>query len=661
MPTVSSGTSRHLTACPLDCPDTCSTEVTVTDGRIVKVDAAPGNPFTDGFICQKVKHHARRVYAPERLMTPLVRTGPKGAGEFRAATWDEALDLIVDRLRAAESGAGPESVVPYIYNSSAPVLQDEPGERLWRRFGASRVRHTVCAATFGAAYRSVFGDMLSADPLDVVHSRLIVVWGANPTVSNIHFAPLVTRAQKEHGARVVVVDPRATASAKRADLHLAVRPGTDVVLAYAVAHELATRDLVDRAFLDAHAHGAEAFLAAAAQFPVVVAADVCDVPAAAISELAMLLGTIRPALVRAGWGLERNRNGGSACAAVFSLPVLAGQFGVPGSGVVASLGSATPLAWDAREPDTPPERRATRAFNMNTFGAALCDPTLDPPIEVLFVQGSNLAVTNPDQGAVLRGLAREDLFTVVHDQVLTDTARFADVVLPATTHFETHDLAGSYGSFTLQELPAVIDRVGESRSNNEVAAELARRMGYDLTRFTIGRNEILDRCRKDDGVYTGARPTRPAGGTVQFRDTFPSHDGGRAHLADIPTLGVPKYQPLEDSFPLTLLTPATPKTINSMFGEFQPADPSVRMHPADAAARGLAGGQEVRVHNARASISTVVAYDASLRRGVVTMPKGSWCRDFAEGMTANTLVPDTLSDLAGGACFNDARVEVSPA
>lgn len=650
-----------ITACPLDCPDTCSLTVTVADGRIAKVDAAPGNPFTDGFICQKVKHHAQRVYAPERVTTPLIRVGTKGSGEFRAATWDEALELVVTKLRAAEEDAGPESVVPYVYNSSAPLLQDEVGERLWRRFGASRVRHTICAATYGAAYSSMFGDMFSADPLDVIHSKLIVMWGANPTVSNTHFPPLVTRAQREFGAKVVVVDPRATATAKRADLHLAVRPGTDVVLAYAVAREFVVRDLLDHEFLALHATGVQEFLDAADAYPLEVAAEICGVPAAAIAELATMLGTIRPALVRPGWGLERNRNGGSACVAVMALPVLTGQFGVPGSGVMASLSEATPIAWDAREPDTPEDRRRTRAFNMNTFGAALNDSTLDPPIRMLFVQGSNLAATNPDQTAVLRGLARDDLFTVVHEQVMTDTARFADVVLPATTHFETHDLAASYGSYVLQETRPVIEPVGESWSNNELAAELARRMGYDLTRFSTGRAEILERCLKDDGTYEGVRETRPEGGTVQFRDTFPSRSDGRARLADIPTLGLPRYAALDDIYPLTLITPATPKTINSIFGEFQPADPALRMHPDDAAARGLTDGQTIRVHNARASIPTIVRVDATVRPEVVTMPKGSWCRDFAGGLTANALVPDTLSDLAGGACFNDTRVEVSPA
>ena len=649
----------HVTACPLDCPDTCSLTVSVTDGRITKVDAAPGNPLTDGFICQKVKHHAERVYAPERIMTPLLRTGPKGSGEFRPATWDEALDLVVDRLCAAEADHGPESVVPFVYNSSGPLLQDEAGERLWRRFGASRLHHTVCAATHHAAYGSTFGAMFSSDPLDLVHAKLIVLWGANPTVSNTHLLPLITKAQRGNDARVVVIDPRTTGVTRRADLHLPVRPGTDVVLAYAVAQELELRDLLALEFLASHATGVDEFLAAAREFPVARAAEICDVDRNAITELAELWGTVRPATLRAGWGLERNRNGGSACAAVFALPVLAGQFGTLGSGVLASLGEATPLAWDARETETPEDRRRPRAFGMNRIGAQLADPTLDPPIAVMFIQGSNVVATNPDQGAVMRGLAREDLFTVVHDQVMTDTARYADVVLPATTHFETEDLASSYGSFMLQPMPAVIERVGESWSNNELAAELARRLGYDLTRFSVEREAIVARSLKDDGTYTEVRATRPSEGTVQFRDTFPSFPDHRARLASLPGLGVPRFVELDDPYPLTLITPATAKTINSMFGEFQPADPSIHLHPDDAALRSLTDGATVRVYNDRASITTVVRIDSAIRPGVASMPKGTWCRDFAEGLTPNALVPATLSDLADGACFNDTRVEVA--
>jgi anaerobic selenocysteine-containing dehydrogenase len=646
------------TACPLDCPDTCSLTVTVEDGKLVDVDAGPGNPLTDGYICQKVKHHARRVYAPERVLTPLVRTGPKGAGKFRAASWDEALDLIAERLRDAETRFGAQSVVPYVYNSSAPAMQSLIVDRFFKRFGASRVDHTICAATHGMAWFEMFGGMLSADPRDVVHARLIVVWGANPTVSNVHFPPLVNEARKA-GARVIVVDPRRTAMAKRADRHLAPLPGTDVVLALAMAAHLDRAGLVDRAFVDQHTQGADEFLDAARPWTPEAAEAVCGVPAAEIVETAEELVATRPGYFRIGWGLERNRNGGSACVAAFALPLLAGQFGVLGSGIYASLSDAAPLTTgprDAAERTTPHPRHV----NMNRLGAMLCDRELDPPIAVLFVQGANPAASNPNQLAVHEGLARDDLFTVVHDQVLTDTARFADVVLPATTHFEARDIAASYGSYVLSETPAVIDRVGESRTNNEVGSALAARFGYPVERFDADPAVVLANAVTDGNGATGSRPLRDAAETVQFRDTFPAFESKRARLSGLAQIGVPTYQPLDGDYPLALLSPASPKTINTMFAEFDGPEAVVRVHPDDAASRGIEDGAIVRVFNAQGEIEIPMRVDADLRPGVVTIPKGLWCRALTCGLTANALVPDTLSDLAGGATFNDARVELAP-
>jgi len=646
--------TETVTACPLDCPDTCSLTVSVEDGRLVGVDAAPGNPITDGFICQKVKHHPERVYAPERILTPMLRTGAKGSGEFRSASWDEALDLIVDRLQTTIAGHGPAAVVPYLYNSSAGAAQGALTDRLFRRLGASRVDHTICALTNAVARISTYGDLLSADPRDVVHARHIVIWGANPTIANVHFPPLVTRAIKA-GARLTVVDPRATAMGKRADRHLAVRPGTDVVLAYAVARELAEQGTLAREFLDEYVDGVDDFMAAAAEWTLERAAAECDIDADDIRGFAADIGSIRPAFWRVGWGVERNRNGGSGCAAVFALPVLAGHFGSLGDGVMFSTSEATPHSLDARDPDTPPELRSARHVNMNTFGRLLTDPGDDAPVHFLYVEGNNLAATNPAQATVHAGLARDDLFTVVHDQVLTDTARFADVVLPATTHFEARDVAGSYGSYTFQEVVPVIDRVGESRTNNEVAAAIALRLGLPADRYDPSDAANIEGGVTDGGSATKARETRAEGTTVQFRDVFPS---GRMQLARLPEISVPRYEPLRDSQPLTLLTPATHKTINSMFGEFQRSDTSVHMHPADAATRGLATGDRVVVSNDRASIPTTVTVDSDMRPGVVSMAKGLWCRDFEGGLTPNALCPDTLSDLGGGACFNDARVEV---
>jgi anaerobic selenocysteine-containing dehydrogenase len=647
---------RLSTACPLDCPDTCSLEVEVEDGRLISVDAGPANPLTQGFICAKVKHHARRVYAPERVLTPLVRTGPKGAGSFRPASWDEALDLVAARISTAIAESGPASVVPYLYNSSVGALGDALTWQLFDDLGAARVLHTICAATAGAAWQSTFGSMLSADPHDVVHSQLVVVWGANPAISNIHFPPLVQKARAA-GARVVVVDPRRTAMAKRADRHLALRPGTDVALALGMVGHLDAHDLIDRAFVEAYTSGADQLVTAAREWPLERAADVCGVAADDIAGFAEDLASIRPAFFRMGWGIERNRNGGASFRAVLALPVLTGQLGVLGAGIMSSLSRADSFSLN----DTPAGGR--RKVNMNELGRLLATPAPGEEIRVLFVQGSNPAATCPNQRLVHAGLAREEVFTVVHDQVLTDTARFADVVLPATTHFEVDDLAGSYGTFVRQRLTAVIDRVGESRSNNEMAAALAPRLGLSAERFDPDPVALMVR-----GLGGTAPPNageasvlREPGTTVQFRDTSPGFDDGRARLA--PSLlrerAVPSYQPLESSYPLALITPATHRTINSILGEFNAAEAAVRISPDDAGARGVADGDRVRVWNDDAEIRVVARVDADLRAGVASMPKGMWCRDVEGGLTANAFAPDTLNDLAGGACFNDARVDVA--
>jgi anaerobic selenocysteine-containing dehydrogenase len=651
-----------VTACPLDCPDTCSLEVTVADGRVTRFDAAPGNPLTRGFICQKVKHHAELVHGRDRVLTPLLRAGPKGRGELRAASWDEALDVVVDGLRTAEARGGASSVIPYLYGSSSGLLAASGlGPRLWRRFGASEVAHTICAATAGKAWRDTFGVMPSADPLDVVHARLLVFWGANPTVSNTHLPPLVREAQ-DAGARLVVVDPRRTAIAARADVHVAVRPGTDVVLALAMARHLFAEGLVDHDFLARHVDGVDAYREAAEPWALEKAASVCGVAAADIAALAEAYATTRPALLRPGWGLERNRNGGSAWRAVLALAVLCGQFGRPGSGVLGSTSSGAPVSVRAGDPDARLAWPDRRVVNMNHLGALLCGELEGPAALALFVQGANPAVTCPDQGRVLRGLARDDLFTVVHEQVLTDTARYADVVLPATTHVEADDLATSYGSFTLQRMPRLIEPVGESRTNDEVTAAIAARLGYPSDVFRVDPPAQMAQAVLDGGGIDGTRVVRPAGTTVQLRDVWPSFADRRIRLHDPDgELPVPTFEPLATAFPLALLTPASTRTINSVFGGTRGAEPVLSLAPPDATARGIADADPVRVWNDQGEMHVTCRVDASLRAGVCSFPKGVWLRAVKGGRTANTLVPATISDLAGGACFNDARVEVARA
>jgi anaerobic selenocysteine-containing dehydrogenase len=511
------------TACPLDCPDACTLDVTVTDGRLVAVDAAPtgdGNPLTQGYICQKVKHHAKRVYAPERIMTPLIRTGAKGAGLFREATWDEAIDIIADRMRAVISTAGPDAVFPYLYNSSGGfAAANGITEGLFKALGCPHIAHTICASTAGHAYAQVFDAMLSADAMDLPHSRVIVVWGANPQVANTHMLPLLTQAKKD-GARLIVIDPRRTGVAGRADLHLAVKPGTDVLLAFAAVLRLQETGKLNEQFIARHVEGAAEFLAAAAKtVPSIDAAIVeCGISSAEFDTfVALISGPDGPAMLRMGWGLERNRNGGSSIIAAYGLWALLGHFGTLGSGVIASQGRATKYT-AAKVTEAFQQATAVagdlvatgerKTFSMNQVGAALCDRIEGwAAPQILFVQGANPAVTSVDQATMLSGLARHDLFTVVHEQVMTDTATFADVILPATTHFEADDLASSYGSFTMQPIDQVINRVGQSRTNDEVGAALAERLGF-------GQIDIQRADYVTDGDVD-SRVTRAPGETIQ--------------------------------------------------------------------------------------------------------------------------------------------------
>ena len=651
------------TACPLDCPDTCSLEVTVEAGRIVDIDAAPAdqssNPLTDGWICKKVKHHAERVYSPERILRPLIRVGSKGEGSFREASWDEAIDLVAGKIRRAIDESGPGSVIPYLYNSSsARIDKKRLMPHLFERLGCPEVEQTICASTKSAAWEWTFGGMLSADPLDVVHSKLLVVWGGNPGASNTHLLPLITEAKKS-GAALVVIDPRRTPVADRADVHLALRPGTDVVLGYAIAAWLVDNDHVDRAFVDQHVAGYDEFVAAAREWSVERAAMVCGVPAADIVRVAEWIATIHPAMLRTGWGMERNRNGASAYLAAHGVWALAGHFGVRGSGILDSTSKAFPNSVLVEWPEHL-DRPDRGTINMNRVARIINGDRSEWPVapRVLVIQGANPAVTSVDQVGMLEALSREDVFTVVHEQVMTDTAVYADVVLPATSHFEIHDVIGSYGSYTAQENTKVIERVGESRSNGEVAEALAVALGFPRAEFDASA-EAVDRLVAES-LCSGSVSVREPGATLQFRDTFPTFEDRKMKLWRTGhRLPGPRFVPLDDDrHPLTLITPATTFTINSMFGDTAPPPAVVKLSLADAHKRGISDGQLVEVSNDRAKVRLPADVDDAMREGVCSIPKGLWRRSVSGGLTANAFAPDTFSDLSDGACFNDARVEI---
>jgi anaerobic selenocysteine-containing dehydrogenase len=642
------------TACPLDCPDGCSLTVKVRSGRLIAVDATPVeravNPLTAGFICQKVKHHAERIYATERILTPLIRTGTKGAAQFREASWDEALDLLAGRMRASIDAYGPGSVLPYLYNSSAGVLNaNSYGDRLCAELGLPVLEHTICAATNGAAKKRVLGGMISADPLDIDHAKYIVVWGANPTISNTHLPPIISRAVKQ-GAKLVVIDPRRTAMAGRADRHLAVRVGTDVVLASAIARHLRENDLLDQEFISAHSVGADAYLEACDEWTLDRAAQVTGLAATEIAAFTEEWATTRPATLRIGWGLERNLNGGSGIMTALALPVLMGHFGERGAGILHSTGSGNRIDLSALTDVSSEQPR--RSVSQNDLGIVLNSDDDDQRIDVLLVQGANPALMNLDQNAVLAGLQREDLFTVVHEQVMTDTCRYADVVLPATTHFESADLVSAYGAFVVQNNHAVIERVGQSKSNAEFFAELAKRFGLHLD---ADPDHLLASARTDRPV---GEP-RHAGTTIQMVDVFPGHEDRRFHLVP------PHYEEVatSDRYPLTLITPASNKLINSMFGERHRGSPTLHMHPEDAAMRTITNGQTVRLFNELATFTLTVSVTEEVRPGVVAVAKGYWIHSFDsenQGRGLNALIRRSVEPLAGGACFNDARVEILP-
>jgi anaerobic selenocysteine-containing dehydrogenase len=656
------------TACPLDCPDACSLAVTVQRGRVVTIDGSRRNPVTDGYICAKVRKFGERVYGPDRLLYPAVRKGRKGDGRFTRVPWDAALELIADRFQRAKTDAGGASILPYSYGGSNGLLtQDNIDAQLWRRFGTSRLARTLCAAPTGAANMALYGKMASVTYQDYPDAALIILWGVNPSASGIHLVPFVREAQKR-GATLVAIDPRSTQLARSADVHLPVRPGTDVAVALAIHRYLFVNGHADSEFLRAHTRGADALRERAEPWTIERAADLAGVDPIALGRVAELYATSSPALVRCGWGLERNRNGGNAAMAVLALPAVGGKFGVRGGGYSMSNSAS----WNIERPWINAAEPDTRVVNMNHLGRALTEYD-DPPVKVLFVYNCNPVATVPDQRRVLHGLEREDLFTVVFEQVMTDTALYADVVLPATTFLEGYDFAKAYGPLHIDLGRQVIDPAGEARSNADVFGDLAQRLGVLHEDEPTGELDLMLQVLHGlppaigEELRDGKTPTPPFGGApVQFVDVFPNTPDRKVNLfpealdAGAP-MGLYRFQPDPgtDRYPLALISPASERTISSTLGELPRPDVKLVMNPEDAAERGLADGDSVRIFNELGEVHCTLGVAASIRRGTVSLPKGIWRRNTRNNATGTALVPDTLTDLGGGACFNDARVQVA--
>jgi anaerobic selenocysteine-containing dehydrogenase len=655
------------TACPLDCPDGCSLNVTVQDGRITKIDGSTGNPITDGYICAKVRRFDERVYGADRLLYPAVRKGPKGAGaRFERVSWEDALNLVADRMREARDTWGAESILPYSYGGSNGLLTQDTGDAtFFRRLGASRLARTVCAAPTGAANGALYGKMPSVTYPDYPEARLIIVWGVNPSASGIHMVPYLREAQKR-GAKLVVIDPRTTPLAKQADLHLALRPGTDLTIALAIHRHLFEGGFADCAFLDKHTRNADRLRQKALPWTFERAAAEADVPVELVARLAEWYATTSPALIRCGWGQERNRNGGNSSLAILSLPAVGGKFGVRGGGYAMS----NTEAWGIQRTWIGAPEASTRKINMNQLGRVLTDG--DPPVKMLFVYNSNAVATSPDQRRVIRGLERDDLFTVVFEQVMTDTTHYADVLLPATTFLEGYDIPRAYGPIGLRLARPVIEAVGEARSNADVFGELLRLLELRQDTDPVGEiEEMLDVFSKmpeaiGDALRDHGAAVPPYGGRpVQFVDVMPRTTDHKVDLfpaaleREAPEgLYTYRVDPGSAEFPLALISPASERTISSTLAELPRPEVRLLMHPSDAAARHLDDGVPVRMFNALGEVRCNLQIGSWIRPGTVSLPKGLWRRHTSNGYTTNALVPDTLTDLGGGACFNDARVQV---
>jgi anaerobic selenocysteine-containing dehydrogenase len=669
---------ERFSVCPLDCPDTCSLAVTIEDDQVVGVRGSKVNPITHGAVCAKVaKYYPEFVHGPNRLRHPLKRVGPKGRGRFEQISWDAALDIIHDRVDSVIKRYGRQAVLPLNYAGPHGMLAgDSMSLRFFHKLGASLLSRTpLCGGIRAAAYAVTFGAAPGTPLQQVSLSKLIIVWGNNATACNLHLMRQINAA-KRAGARLVVIDPRRVKVAEQADLYLPVRPGTDVVLAWAIAVELERVGGIDHDFIDEHVLGFDAYMQAAREYPPERAAQICGVEPNDIRTLSRWYKEASPAVIAWGNGLERNQTGGSGLRAIAALPALAGKFGVTGGGLVGGAGHAFPKTLDklTRADFIPPQ---TRTINILDVSRLLLDDSLDPPIKALFVYNHNPLIVHPDQNRMKQALSREDVFIAGIEVAMTDSMAYADVILPACTHFEHADIYAAYGQQYLQRAEAVIPPVGESLPNTEIFRRLAAKFGFSDAAFKLSDAELIDTAlNPHDARMQGLNPSElPVDRAIRMefagaepvltKNVWPRTPSGRIELQS-QTLGdrygavLPTYRTLVSHYPLTLITPASDKRITSTFGglSVNDATPVLEMNPEDAAARGLSDGKWVKVWNDLGKVFLPLRVTPAVRPGVVCSEKGAWLRTSPNGQTVSALAPTDKADLAEGACYNDARVEV---
>jgi len=667
--------------CPMDCPDTCSLLVTVENDQITKVRGSFANPLTNGVICNKVaRGYPEFVHGPNRLTTPLKRIGAKGEGKLEAITWDEALDTVVEKFRAVIDEYGAEAILPFNYaGPHGKISGSSMDARLFNKMGATRLdRGPLCGGVRGLAYSSLYGAMPGTPLEHARHAKLIVVWGNNVTVSNLHFAGIIKDARK-NGAKLVVIDPKRIKVAEQADLHLAITPGTDVVLAMAVAAEIERLGGIDRNFVDGWVHGFDAYMERARTVSIEHAAEVCGLAAEDIRTFAKLYSETSPAIMSVANGMERSRSAGASIRAAAVLPALAGKFGVPGGGLIMKAGNAFPATGDRlqRHDFIDPN---TRVLNIIDVAKHVLDDNLDPPLKALFIYNHNPVAVHPDQNRMIRALSRDDLFVVGCDVAMTDSMDYADIILPAATHFEFDDVYGAYGQQYLQRAQPVIPTVGDSLPNTEIFRRLAAKFGYDDPAFQADDQQLMDdaldgtdprleglrpsQLPVDRALYMGAKGT-DGDDTNPFINVFPDTPTGKVEILsdDLERRygeGLPEFKALQSDFPLFLISPSSDKRINATFGGLAMSDgpEELEMHPDDAVARGLENGITVRAWNNLGEVHLKLVVTDAVPEGTLYSPKGAWIRTSDTGQTVSALIPGTKADICEGACYNDTRVEV---
>ncbi|MBF0294390.1 MAG: molybdopterin-dependent oxidoreductase [Magnetococcales bacterium] len=663
--------------CPLDCPGACALRITLDGERLVAIEGDPDHPCTRGVICGKVSRYREIQHGP-RVTRPMVRAGPKGLGQFRAVTWDEALERITSRLREIMDRHGAEAVLPFSYGGTMGVTQRRAYARLTVRAGFSRLETNICYAIGWAGWRAGVGLAVGPDPAELGESDLPILWGINAAATHITLMNFVKQARRQ-GAPLVVVDPYRNHTARLADLHIAPRPGTDGALATAIMHVLLQQGWADRAYLSRHTDfDAEVERHLEARSPE-WAAPITGVDAGRIREFARMYGTARAPFIRIGLGMSRQNNGAVNVHAVSCLPAMTGAWSKPGGGALFATGGAFRLADPPLPP--PPPGPTPRTLDMSRLGELLTDPDLDPPVAALLVSHANPAGSCPDLQRVWSGLAREDLFTVVHEQVMTDTARFADVLLPATTFLEHPDLYKSYGQYTLQYARPLLPPTGEAMSNHDLVNALAQRLGYNDEPFRLDAEATLRRVLTASGLpepEAWERPwldCAPPWRERHFLDGFPQPDG-RFHFR--PAWTQAAMPPLPDhwavnrrddpreaaAYPLDFMAPPAMEVLNTTFCQTDDAThrlgpPRLWIHPEDAGKRQIVDGDRVVVFNGQGHLTMTARVTEETRPGLTLCEANRPGNAFPEGISLNVLAHARAVAPDGGPAFHDNRVEVS--